>query len=76
MLTQLLLDGRLQQADIMLFQPFIKKLVGDLDRQYGIIKMYRFNGLEPRLITLGSDTTLDRTETIVPYRIAVLVMLF
>ena len=56
--TQLFGDGRLQQSDVMLFEPFVEKLAGHLNTQHLFLQFHRLDGQEPGLETLLIDVVL------------------
>ena len=62
-----------QQGHVVLFEPFVKELRGDLDRQYLTIELDGLDGGEPRFERLGTDVVFDDIEAFCPNTDVVLV---
>lgn len=62
-----------QQGHVVLFEPFVKELRGDLDRQHLSIELHRLDGDEPRFERLGTDVVFDDIKALRPDTDVVLV---
>ena len=62
-----------QQGYVVLFEPFVKELRGDLDRQHLSIELHRLDGDEPRFDGLGTDVVFDDIKALRPDTDVVLV---
>ena len=62
-----------QQGHVVLFEPFVKELRGDLDRQNLSIELHRLDGGEPRFERLGTDVVFDDIKALRPDTDVVLV---
>ncbi len=60
------MDGFAQQLDIVLLQPLIKELGGNLDGQNLIFETNRLNRVEPCFERLATDVVFNDVQTIVP----------
>jgi hypothetical protein len=65
--AQLFFDGTPEQVDVVLLEPFIKKLTRHLNGQYVIGESYRVDRLKPGFEALIVDVVFDNPQTIVPY---------
>ena len=57
----------------MLFEPLVKELGRDLNRQDFAIKFHRLDGGEPRFERLGADVVLDDSKALGPDTCVILV---
>ena len=55
-----------QQGHVVLFEPFVKELRGDLDRQHLSVELHRLDGGEPRFERLGTDVVFDDIKALRP----------
>ena len=62
-----------QQGHVVLFEPFVKELGGDLDRQNLSIELHGLDGGEPRFERLRTDVVFDDIEALRPDTDVVLV---
>jgi len=62
-----------QQGYVVLFEPFVKELRGDLDRQDLSIELHRLDGGEPRFERLSADVVFDDIKALRPDTDVVLV---
>jgi hypothetical protein len=53
------MDGFAQQLDVMLFEPLVEELRGDLDRQNFVLKSNWLDGVKPRFERLTADVVFD-----------------
>ena len=71
--TQFFSHRLAQQGHVVLFEPFVKELRGDLDRQNLSIELHRLDGGEPRFERLGTDVVFDDIKALRPDTDVVLV---
>ena len=55
-----------QQGDVVLFEPLVKELRRDLNRQHMAIQLDRLDGSEPRFERLGADVVFDDRQAFRP----------
>ena len=55
-----------QQGHVVILEPFLKDLRGDLDRQNLSIELHRLDGGEPRFERLGTDVVFDDIKALRP----------
>ena len=71
--TQFLSYRFAQQGNVVLFEPLVKELGGDLNRQDIAIKLHGLDGGEPRFERLGTDVVLDDSKAFGPDTCVILV---
>ena len=62
-----------KQGHVVLFEPLVKELGRDLNRQDFAIKFHRLDGGEPRFERLGADVVLDDSKALGPDTCVILV---
>ena len=55
-----------KQGYVVLFEPFVKELGRDLNRQDWAVKFDRLDGGEPRFERLGADVVFDDIKALCP----------
>ncbi len=61
-----LVDGLTQYVDVVLFEPFVEKLVGHLDDERVSVEFYGFDGFKPGVVALRAYPLADDVQTFRP----------